>query len=165
MHYGSYEANLLEHALLPDLINFDHRKVLFVDVGANIGLWTLFAASKGYHTVSVEANPRTFRMLSANVELNGLAERVELHLNGVGEEPGRLFIGNFGHNMGANNLRNMSSAYATPIDVKTNEKKKNPPKLLIFFFSIGDYSRLCGSLAQSLQTKTTCGDEDRHRGL
>ena len=62
----------------------------FVDVGANIGYFTLLAARRVGPTgrvIAVEANPRTFRLLEANVRLNGCAN-VALHHVAAGEAAG-----------------------------------------------------------------------------
>ncbi len=53
----------------------------FVDVGANIGLWSLAAASRvgrAGHVSAVEANPSTVKKLEANIALNGFASRISV---------------------------------------------------------------------------------------
>lgn len=61
-----------------------------VDVGANIGYFTLLASRLVGATgrvIAVEANPRTFALLEANVRLNGCAN-VDLRHVAAGEAPG-----------------------------------------------------------------------------
>ena len=56
------------------------RNESFVDVGANLGLWTLVAAStvgSGGRVFSFEPNPETFQKLIANVKRNGRATTVK----------------------------------------------------------------------------------------
>jgi FkbM family methyltransferase len=51
----------------------------FIDVGANIGLWTLVAASTvgpNGHVFSYEPNPATFKKLIANIQGNSLQDRI-----------------------------------------------------------------------------------------
>lgn len=65
----------------------------FVDVGANLGLWTLVAASavgSEGRVVSFEPNPRTFEKLVANVARNGFAERVVARAEAVSEGAGAV---------------------------------------------------------------------------
>ena len=52
----------------------------FVDVGANLGIWSLVAATVGEagKVVSLEPNPTTFQRLRENVDRNGLGDTVEL---------------------------------------------------------------------------------------
>lgn len=67
-----------------DELRYLRRKLrpgdVFIDVGANIGLWTLVAASSvgpSGHVFSFEPNPTTFDRLLENIKLNGKASRVE----------------------------------------------------------------------------------------
>jgi FkbM family methyltransferase len=62
----------------------------FVDVGANIGLLSIAAATKVYpggKVVAIEPHPRTFHHLMENVKLNGYAN-VYCNQTAVGEEEG-----------------------------------------------------------------------------
>lgn len=57
----------------------ENMKVL--EIGANIGYYTLLAASlvgKNGKVISFEANPETFETLSWSIEINGFLDRVEL---------------------------------------------------------------------------------------
>lgn len=64
---------------------------LMLDVGANIGVWSLFLARHFPESkiVSIEANPATFDILTDHIELNGYTN-IELHQCGVGYRPGVL---------------------------------------------------------------------------
>jgi FkbM family methyltransferase len=50
---------------------------LFVDIGANVGMYTIMAAALGARVVAVEANPEAVQRLRQNIALNGLSVRVE----------------------------------------------------------------------------------------
>jgi len=64
---------------------------LFVDVGANVGSYTiLVAGGVGARVVSVEPIPATFRSLEDNVRLNRLDARVDCHCIGIADQPGIL---------------------------------------------------------------------------
>jgi len=63
-----FEAQLLHN------IDRPKRKKLFVDIGANIGRYTI-AAQKKFHyknVIAIEANPVTFSVLQRNITLNDL---------------------------------------------------------------------------------------------
>jgi len=63
---------------------------LFVDVGANVGSYTLWAIEFGASVVSVEPDPNSARMLRENLALNGYtAEVIEA---AIGEAPGTAHI-------------------------------------------------------------------------
>jgi len=46
------------------------------DVGANVGLYSLYAALRGLAVLSFEPSPGNYYLLSRNVELNGFDERI-----------------------------------------------------------------------------------------
>ena len=52
---------------------------VFIDIGANIGYYTLLAASRGVpRLLAVEASPRIAPSLQRNVAFNGLGSRIEI---------------------------------------------------------------------------------------
>ena len=64
---------------------------VFIDVGANIGLWTLVAASSvgtNGRVFSFEPNPATFEKLVYNVRLNARCSLVEVYQEAVSREDG-----------------------------------------------------------------------------
>jgi FkbM family methyltransferase len=63
----------------------------FLDVGANIGSYTVLAAGGvGASVTSVEPIPSTFERLRRNVAFNGLADRVRAIRCGLSDAPGTL---------------------------------------------------------------------------
>ena len=46
------------------------------DIGANVGLYSLYAAAKGIDVVAFEPNPFTFPVLARNLDLNRVLDRV-----------------------------------------------------------------------------------------
>lgn len=74
---GEYDYNNM-HLLR---LVLSHDKSTFVDVGANIGAYTLIASEvSGTRVVSFEPHPGTFGMLEKNVRLNGRSNVVCLNL-------------------------------------------------------------------------------------
>jgi FkbM family methyltransferase len=47
-----------------------------VDVGANQGFFTCYAAERGAEVYAFEPNPKTFQLLKKNIRANGFADRV-----------------------------------------------------------------------------------------
>lgn len=65
----------------------------FVDVGANIGSYTVLASAVvGCRTISLEPVPSTFRKLQGNVRINGIEALVELHHCAAGAESGEVWF-------------------------------------------------------------------------
>lgn len=64
---------------------------LFVDVGANIGAYTVLAASiPGTRCAAFEPAPETFERLTENIRLNDFGSRVQANQLAVGVEDGEL---------------------------------------------------------------------------
>lgn len=63
----------------PDTIewidNFDEGEVLY-DVGANIGVYTIYAAKKGVQVFSFEPESQNYAVLNKNIYINQLSNRV-----------------------------------------------------------------------------------------
>ncbi|MGD0618384.1 MAG: FkbM family methyltransferase [Bryobacteraceae bacterium] len=82
---------------------------IVVDVGANVGLYTLHAArllGRAGKIHSFEPTPRTFRLLRDNVQVNGFLEMgtVELHQAAVADKAGLAQLAIFPNNCGHNTL-------------------------------------------------------------
>jgi len=64
---------------------------LFVDVGANIGAYTVLAASiPGVRCVAFEPAPDTFERLTENIRLNDFGSRVKANQLAAGSEDGEI---------------------------------------------------------------------------
>ena len=71
------------HALGPD--------DLFVDVGANIGSYSILASGVvGAQSIAIEPDPGTAKSLARNIEVNALADKVEIVQSAVGAEEGEI---------------------------------------------------------------------------
>lgn len=66
------------------------RGGFFVDVGANLGYFTLLwlAARKENHVLSIEASPRNQEFLKRNFQQNGVQDRVEVLMGAAGNQSG-----------------------------------------------------------------------------
>jgi len=87
--YGTYEAGTLD-IMKKCLRNGD----IFIDVGANIGLMSIFASkivgSKGL-VYSFEPEPETFLILKKNIEINSV-RNIKIYNVGLGEKKGKSRI-------------------------------------------------------------------------
>lgn len=98
--------------------------MVVVDVGANIGIFTLYAArllaGRG-QIYSFEPTPRTFRILRDNVQVNGFLELglIQLHQSAVSDRAGQAAFVVFPENGGHNTLFDDGGAAARRIEVPT----------------------------------------------
>jgi FkbM family methyltransferase len=78
----------------------------FIDVGANIGAYSLFATlvPSVSRVVAFEADPTTLAELRQNVSLNSLEDRVDVHGNAVSDGIKTVAFGKVGYLSGANSI-------------------------------------------------------------
>lgn len=95
----SWERPLVESAL-KTLGASRSKKPVLLDLGANIGTWSLAAATAGHQVVAVEPVPRHVEMLRQSLRVNRLANRVTVLLTAVGSR-GMRSIGSHSFNQGA----------------------------------------------------------------
>lgn len=97
--YDRTERQWLQEVLTPDSV--------FVDVGANLGAYTLWAArhlSSAGMVVAIEADPETFQVLRGNIAKNTLSCRVVLENVGVSDSVDQLSFYRSSANSGGNSF-------------------------------------------------------------
>lgn len=88
---GNWYCGLHEAEEMGFILHFLRPDDLFLDVGANIGSYTVMVAGAvGARVISVEPIPATFSNLQRNVLLNGLTDHVEPHCVGLSSERSEL---------------------------------------------------------------------------
>jgi FkbM family methyltransferase len=88
---GNIYAGLHEFADMAFTLHFLRHTDIFLDVGANIGSYTLLASGVcKARTISFEPDPRSMRFLRRNIDINGLNGRVVLEQAAVGAEEGEV---------------------------------------------------------------------------
>lgn len=88
---GNWYCGLHEPDEMGFTLHYLRSSDLFLDVGANVGSYTILAAGGvGARVVSVEPIPDTFRSLEDNVRLNRLDALVDCHCIGIADRPGVL---------------------------------------------------------------------------
>lgn len=85
---GVWEQHIIRKYFLPAL---QAEKVVFVDVGANIGMYTLIAAELAVETYAFEALRKNVEMVCSSVNRNSqIAKHVSLHYGAVSNHSGDL---------------------------------------------------------------------------
>lgn len=86
---GNIYCGLHEFADMAFILHALRANDLFLDVGANIGSYTVLASGVcGARTIAFEPDPETAEHLSRNVEINELGSLVELHKVALGDAAG-----------------------------------------------------------------------------
>lgn len=84
-------VGLDEFSEMSFLLHFLRSTDLFIDVGANVGAWTILASgAAGCHTIAFEPTREAFENLKANLNLNGIGELVECHPAALGGKRGKV---------------------------------------------------------------------------
>ncbi|MGD0476246.1 MAG: FkbM family methyltransferase [Candidatus Velthaea sp.] len=90
----NYATSIYVHSLpdFAEMLFLSHllrEAELFADVGANVGMYSTWAAgSAGANVVAIEPVPLTFAGLTKNIRLNGLESLIDPLQVAVGESPG-----------------------------------------------------------------------------
>lgn len=88
---GNIYTGLHEFQDMAFLLHFLRSEDLFIDVGANVGSYTILACSAvGARGIAFEPVPSTYRRLAENIYLNHLDEKVKCINIGVGAQQGSL---------------------------------------------------------------------------
>lgn len=88
---GNLYTGLADFEEMGFLLHFLRPGDLFVDIGANVGMYTMLASGIcGADTIAAEPSPRALRLLGAHLCLNGLESRVKVHPVALGASPGVL---------------------------------------------------------------------------
>lgn len=88
---GNLYCGLHEFEDMAFLLHFLRKEDLFVDIGANIGSYTILAASEiGARTYTFEPVPVTFYSLKRNIDCNDVSGIVKAFNIGLGNRPGNI---------------------------------------------------------------------------
>jgi len=88
---GNLYCGLHEFADMGFLLHFLRPEDLFIDIGANIGSYTVLAAAHiGSKSISIEPVPQTFKHLARNVAVNGVQSRAQVLNMALGAQKGTI---------------------------------------------------------------------------
>lgn len=89
---GNIYCKLHEFEDMSFVLHYLREGDLFVDVGANVGSYSILAASVQANVYSIEPVPHTFEILRKNVCINTFQAKIQLFNLGVGKEQGTLYF-------------------------------------------------------------------------
>lgn len=92
---GNLYCGLHEYREMMFVLHLLRSNDLFVDIGANIGSYTILASAEvGSKSFSFEPIPITFKQLKENVVLNNIGSKVTLLNIGLASKKGKLYFSN-----------------------------------------------------------------------
>ena len=90
---GNIYCGLHEFAEMGFLLHFLRPEDLFVDVGANVGSYTILASAVcRARTIAIEPDPASVQSLKRNVDINAIGDRVRVDQIALGETCGRAHL-------------------------------------------------------------------------
>ena len=115
---GNIYTGLHEFVEMGFLLHLLRPEDLFVDVGANVGTYTILASAQvGAKTFCFEPSPSTFFSLEENIKLNKIESKVIAKQMGISKEKNTLF---FTNNLDVeNHIENEKSDESIEVDVDT----------------------------------------------
>lgn len=88
---GNLYCGLDEFEDMGFLLHYLKKEDLFVDIGANIGSYTVLAGSEvGCDVISIEPNPQTFNRMEDNIFINRIESKVKRLNIGLGSKEGNV---------------------------------------------------------------------------
>ena len=113
-----FSSRIREKLELNALTNFLPKDGVFIDVGANVGYYSLHIAhNTECRVIAIEPNPKLVKRLKHNATFNGLQDKIEIWKVALGDHSGiaRLYLGIT--DLGSSSIINPERAGAF-IDVK-----------------------------------------------
>lgn len=84
---GNLYCGLMEYQDMSFLLHFLKDGDLFIDIGANVGVYTILASAEvKANTISIEPVPSTFNHLMDNIRINNIQDKVLAYNIGLGKE-------------------------------------------------------------------------------
>jgi FkbM family methyltransferase len=88
---GNLYCGLMEYDDMAFLLHFLQPNDLFIDIGANVGAYTILASSEiNAKTIAIEPVPSTFKNLMDNILINQMQGKVKALNIGLGSKNGKL---------------------------------------------------------------------------
>ncbi len=117
---GTLDFVYVNYAYEVDLKHFieAQRFDVFFDVGACIGEYSVWLARKGYRCFAFEPVPGSYEMLTKNIALNGLQNKVRAFNFGLGDKSSIEHFKLHAVNPGANHRVNTATAQTTQGEIR-----------------------------------------------
>jgi FkbM family methyltransferase len=88
---GNLYCGLHEFTDMSFVLHFLRKEDLFIDIGANVGSYTVLAGGHiGANVISIEPVPQTFEHLQRNIAINHMHNNVRAYNIALGSEKGQL---------------------------------------------------------------------------
>ena len=102
--------------------NFDQKQCL-LDVGANIGMYTLFALFKGHEVIAIEPEAHNFCLLNRNIMINNFCDRAISYPVALNDKPtvSKLNLASFEYGSALHSFDRTINQYGDQFNPITNQ--------------------------------------------
>lgn len=87
---GNVYVGLMEYEDMAFVLHLLRKGDAFLDVGSNVGVYSILAAGRGANVLAIEPVPATYEQLLDNIHLNRFQGQIDARNMGVGSELGEL---------------------------------------------------------------------------
>ena len=89
--YGVWEENNTNY-ILDLMTDNQNTDAIIIDIGANIGYYSLLSAAMGYTCYSFEPDPSNFEKLNSSITLNNFDNKIKLYKNALSNKANETII-------------------------------------------------------------------------
>jgi len=133
--WGAWEPNFVNGMLRALQVHADQKPAL-LDLGANIGAFTLAAASAGFRVYAFEPVPRNADMLMSSIRRNGLEHLVTLYPFAVSAEVGTFKMGVSNMNQGGVHHEPSRESRGVQLAAVPLDRVMRPAELPVFYLKM-----------------------------
>jgi len=112
---------------------------IVLDVGGNIGYYTLLSSAWGHYVITFEINPSNLIRLCESIQYNGFHDRVILHRIGMSNTTGNLLGITVDWNPGATGLEQQNNNPPMPNHLETNETIARAHQFTVTTMTLDDF--------------------------
>jgi len=138
---GRFDGTYLDRLLaILDELDLPWRGRAFLDIGANIGTTSISLLNRGFsHGYAFEPEPFNYRLLQANLALNGLLDRCWTARVALSDDEGTALLEIDRGNLGDHRIGTQSAEVITRLPGENKgDTKAVPTKLLDSYVAVGD---------------------------
>lgn len=93
---------------------------MFIDVGANVGYYTMLAAKSGVRTLAFEPNPELAKMLTWTSRLNRVNDKVVVYQEALSDKPGEAVLWVPENHSGGGSIETNGEGFPVRVDTIDN---------------------------------------------
>lgn len=124
---------------------------LFIDVGANVGYYTMMAAKAGVKTLSFEPNPEIAQMVEWSANLNRCRDKVSICREALSDKPGHAVLWVPENHSGGASIETNGVGFDVKVDTLDNVLKGSQGNFLIKIDAEGSEPKIWAGMQEQFK--------------